>query len=306
MKVHIGIVTWNRLSLTKLCLESLLTKTKDNFTCTVVDNGSHDGTVEYLLHRAECTPNLTVRLLSRNMGVSVASNLAWDDGKDCDYFIKLDNDIEICDGNWLGRLVQLARTNPSLGPLGYQVYSRHTGSEKTLADGTRILAVPCCNGACACISHALHEQLGYWNESYGLYGYEDLEYSWRALQVGSQPVYLKTDGKTVLIHHGEDPQRIDRQIETVKKTSWTSASHGTRAYLLHLFLFEKGLLPLKMERKYLPQEVDGVYRFTLNPAHKKIQRLVQQLSKTVRITQDGEISHLDLSAWMSSHDSLSG
>ena len=217
MKVHIGIVTWNRLSLTKLCLESLLTRTKEDFTCTVVDNGSRDGTVEYLMQRKNCTPNLNVRLLSRNMGVSMASNLAWDDAKNCDYFIKLDNDVEICDGDWLGNLLQVAKNNPSFGPLGYQLCSKHTGVEKKLADGTNVLEVPCCNGACACIPRSLHEQLGFWNEGYGVYGYEDLEYSWRALQVGSKPVYLKSAGMNALLHHGNKPEAFDLRLETVKK-----------------------------------------------------------------------------------------
>ncbi|MCR5813467.1 MAG: glycosyltransferase family 2 protein [Desulfovibrio sp.] len=299
MQVHIGIVTWNRLALTKRCLESLLTKTQGDFTCTVVDNGSCDGTVEYLSQRAQCTPKLTLRLLSRNMGVSVASNLAWDAAKTADFFIKLDNDVEIVDPLWLCRLLQLANNQPSFGPLGYQLYAKHTGAEKRLADGTRVLEVPCCNGACACIPRALHEQLGFWNEGYGVYGYEDLEYSWRALRVGFTPVYLHCE-TPALLHHGEEPEYWDPRQEAIKKTSRTAPLQGTKAYLLHLFLFEQGLLPLKMVRKYLPSEDHGSYRFTLNPRYKTIQRLLKELVQRVEITQDGDLSRLDLRAWQRS------
>ena len=30
----------------------------------------------------------------------------------------------------------------------------------------------------------MHERLGFWNEGFGRYGYEDLEYSWRARKAG--------------------------------------------------------------------------------------------------------------------------
>lgn len=295
MKAHIGIVTWNRLPLTKLCLQSLFTKTRGDFTCTVVDNGSHDGTCEYLTALAESTPNLSIRLLSRNMGVSVASNLAWDDAEHADFFIKLDNDVEICDSDWLLRLEKLAIDNPCFGPVGYQLCSWHIGTLKTLADGTLVKEVNCCNGACACISRDLHAKLGFWNEGYGVYGYEDLEYSWRAKRVGSIPVYLLAEH--ALVHHGKDPEQLDQDIEEIKKTSRTSALHGTKAYLLFLFLFEQGLLPLKMGRKYLPERVNGRYRFSFNPEYRKVQHLMNQLVKTVAISQDGDISRLDLRSW---------
>ena len=297
MKIHIGIVTWNRLELTRLCLESLFTRTHGDFSCTVVDNGSRDGTVEYLSACAQRMPNLTLRLLSRNMGVSVASNLAWDDARQADFFIKLDNDVEICDPDWLLRLVRVSQANPTLGPLGYRLCSWHTGTARTLSDGTCVTMVSCCNGACACIPRILHEKLGFWNEGYGRYGYEDLEYSWRALKAGFFPAYIERD--QALVHHGTDPKQINLEQEEMKKVSRTSALHGTKAYLLYLFLFEQGLLPLKMGRKYLIQEVNGKYIFALNGEYKHVQKLMNMLVKTVQITQDGEISCLDLHAWQS-------
>ncbi|MBQ7618334.1 MAG: glycosyltransferase family 2 protein [Desulfovibrio sp.] len=298
MLVHVGIVTWNRLSLTKLCLESLLELTRTDFKCTVVDNGSTDGTVDYLLQmQGRYAPKIRVKRLRRNMGVSVASNLAWAAEKEADFFVKLDNDVEIRDPDWLGRLLDLSKKRPDLAPLGFQLCPWHEGSGETLADGTRFIKVSCCNGACALIPRAVHEQLGFWNEGYGVYGYEDLEYSWRALRAGFQPVYLA--GQEALLHHGLEPERYNQRQEAIKLESRTAKLHGTKAYLLYLFLFEQGLLPLRMERKYLAKEVDGFYHFTLNPAHKQLQKMIQNLVKTVEVTTEGNLARLDLSKWQS-------
>ena len=40
MRIHVSLITWNRLSLTRLCLESLLRL----YSLTIVDNGSSEGT----------------------------------------------------------------------------------------------------------------------------------------------------------------------------------------------------------------------------------------------------------------------
>ena len=63
MRAHIGIVTWNRLELTRLCLTSLLAHTPPGYGLTVVDNGSTDGTPQYLTALAEAHPHM--RLLTR-------------------------------------------------------------------------------------------------------------------------------------------------------------------------------------------------------------------------------------------------
>ena len=158
--------------------------------------------------------------------------------------------------------------------------------------------VSCCNGACACIPRIIHEKLGFWNEGYGIYGYEDLEYCWRALKAGFFPAYIQKE--QALVHHGADPQQINYVQEDMKKVSRTSSLHGTKAYLLYLFLFEKGLLPLKTGRKYVIREENGRYIFTLNDEYKHVQKLMNNLVKTVQITQDGDLSCLDLRAWQTS------
>ena len=295
MRAHIGVVCWNRLELTRLCLTSLLQKTPPGYGLTVVDNGSTDGTKEFLQSLASAHPHMRLHLLRRNMGVAVASNLAWDDAANADFYVKLDNDVEVLDPQWLNRLMRMLTDNPRLGMVGYKLCAKHEGTPLTLADGSPALEVICCNGACACIPHAVHELLGFWNEGFGRYGYEDLEYSWRARRAGYTLAYAPQ--QDALRHHGTEPEFIDPEQERGKLSSHTSDISGTKAYLLYLLLYEQGVIPLKMGRKYLPSQDPEGLTFSLNPAHKALQRLMVRLINSVDTSQQGDLSQLDLRAW---------
>lgn len=295
MRAHIGVVTWNRQDLTRLCLTSLLAQTPPGYSLTVVDNGSTDGTPLYLKELADAHPHMRLRLLKRNMGVAVASNLAWEDANGADYFVKLDNDVEIRDPHWLERLMGMLAADERVGMAGYRLCPWHEGTPIQLADTTPALSVACCNGACACIPRAVHEKLGFWNEGYGRYGYEDLEYSWRARRAGYLLAYALHED--AVRHLGAEPEWRDPDIESGKLSSRTAALSGTKAYLMYLLLFEQGIIPLKVDRKYLPVEGPDGLSFSLNPKHKALQRLLTHLVQTVETSQIGDISQLDLRAW---------
>ena len=185
MCAHLAVVTWNRLALTRICLESLLARTPPGYTLTIVDNGSEDGSREYLQSLAAAHAHIRLKLLSRNMGVSVAANLAWDDAADDDFYIKLDNDVEILDPLWLERLTRCWRkirrwawpptgsaTGMSLPSTACPARRRRSGTDHGLRRGLRLY------------SPRVYERLGFWNEGYGRYGHEDQDYSWRARKAG--------------------------------------------------------------------------------------------------------------------------
>ena len=295
MRVHLCILTWNRLELTQKCLASLLEKTPPGYALTVVDNGSADGTQEYLHQLATCNPHMNVHFLRRNMGLAVASNLAWDDAAEADFCVKMDNDLEFRDPQWLERLVDITRGDPRVGVAGYRLCPWHTGTPITLADGSLAYETTSCNGGCVCIPRSVHERLGFWNEGFGRYGYEDLDYSWRARRAGYLVVYAPQED--AIIHLGAEPECLDPEQEIGKLTNRTASLSGTKAYLMYLLLYDKGILPLKMERKYLPTPGPDGLTFPLNPSHKALQRLLVNMIKTVDVSQKGNLSQLDLRAW---------
>lgn len=121
---NIGLVTFNRLEYTKQSIQSILKTTRSKWKLTVVDNGSTDGTVEYLqkLHNESYIDNLIC--LESNIGVAKASNIAWLLEPNAGFFVKIDNDIIIKNDCWLFDMINLIKANISLGLVGYNVENK--------------------------------------------------------------------------------------------------------------------------------------------------------------------------------------
>ena len=106
MKVIIGLITFNCLKYTKLCLKYL--KCSYPHEILVIDNGSIDGTVEWLR-----TQNVTLIEHGQNLGVPYASNTmfdyTWKDDPD-NVLIVISND-NILLPNAIDNLVASAQTS---------------------------------------------------------------------------------------------------------------------------------------------------------------------------------------------------
>jgi|GEM_PF-853030 glycosyltransferase involved in cell wall biosynthesis/GT2 family glycosyltransferase/Flp pilus assembly protein TadD len=191
--VNIGMVTWNRLEFTKQAIEAVWRKTRHPYVLTVVDNGSTDGTREWLgeMHRQGAVSNLV--LLPENVGVARASNLAWSAVPEAGYFLKLDSDMVALKPDWLERMVETAVRIPTLGALGYSVEPRSYPSETV--DGVLVRPKREANigGACFLVPKAVHERLGWWCEDYGLYGEEDGDFALRIRLAGLFNAYMEDE-----------------------------------------------------------------------------------------------------------------
>ena len=103
-RVAIYTLTKDRLKYTKRMFAALERFTHRHYDHFVIDQGSKDGTVEYLKTRS-----LKKLILNKeNTGISHGSNQALDAiHSDYDYIMKLDNDAEILTDNWLEEIVKL-------------------------------------------------------------------------------------------------------------------------------------------------------------------------------------------------------
>lgn len=111
--IHLAFVTYNRLDYTKRSLAALLADPSEQFSLTIWDNGSTDGTAEYLKREVN-DPRVTELVLSQeNVGQAGAMNHAW--GRtDAELIGKLDNDCLVPPG-WTRVLAQAHRDVPRLG-----------------------------------------------------------------------------------------------------------------------------------------------------------------------------------------------
>jgi GT2 family glycosyltransferase len=179
--VNIVVTTFNRISSTVRCLESIKKFTDHPYKLTVVDNGSNDETPNYLksLKRKKVIDNLF--LLKNNMGVSVACNIGINSAG-TPFSLKMDNDNLIKKSDWLGRLVAKAKADESIGLVAYNVYNDNKKGE-----------VDRCGGSILLIPGRTRTAVGNFCEEYSPYGEEDSDFSLRVKLSGLKNYYLAPD-----------------------------------------------------------------------------------------------------------------
>lgn len=205
------MVTYNRLDLTKRTINCLW-NTGRLFNLVVVDNGSTDGTPEYLVNlklEAEAEVNndhdclapyptishVELILLPENKGIAVGRNLALKkaDELKTQWYCTIDNDVE-CPEGWLEECVKILKANKTFGALGVNMEERpyplitksgYTFQEKPRGNlGT----------ACMVFRKQLHQMIGFFTTEYGLYGEEDSDFGMRSQVAGFKLGYIERMG----------------------------------------------------------------------------------------------------------------
>ncbi len=109
-KVTVIVINWNGREFLSTCLKSLNNQTWKDFEILLVDNGSTDGSPEFV---AENFPRIKVIKLKQNQGFCKASNIgiALANGE---YIVLLNNDTEVAP-HWLEELVKALDEHPEVG-----------------------------------------------------------------------------------------------------------------------------------------------------------------------------------------------
>lgn len=293
--VNITMVTWNRVNLTRLCIERLLSTNLTDSIIHIIDNGSTDGTQEYLSTLSTIHNKVKVYFLRKNYGVAIAANFGWS-LTDSDYYIKIDNDIEILDENWLDYLVGFAERNKEVGMLGYRLLEKHKVSPVYLSSGDLFHSSEGCGGGVVCIPKRIHQCCGFWNEDYGCYGFEDLDYNNRVVLSGYKIGYYPNDKITKHIGYESD---INLDNEKIKLDSVNDITKGEKLYLLNKFLFDNKIREIYVTRKFLPIISNNNIYFKQNKDYLSIIEIHKQLMDNVTYTKNGDKIAINLKAFQS-------
>ncbi len=188
------VVNWNGKHLLEQSIPSILGQTYAEVEVIVVDNGSSDGSVEYLRR----FPEVRVIELPENRGYGEPSNLAFEKARG-EWIATVNNDM-VLDPDWLRHLVSAIESDPAcfsvqgrnlkqgesgvidgcgigLRPCGAALRLYHNQSDAPSAgEPTPIFAAS--SGAAVYRKRMLAE-IGYFDTSYFIY-YEDLDAGWRA------------------------------------------------------------------------------------------------------------------------------
>ena len=111
--VNVIIICWNALEYTRVTIDSLCTKTDIPFSLTLVDNGSSDGTLEYLksIKTSEYLKCINIIHNDENMGVGYAYNqgLQVSIADNYKFSCFCNNDLFFSQG-WLRTLINAAQS----------------------------------------------------------------------------------------------------------------------------------------------------------------------------------------------------
>lgn len=164
----VSFIAWNRMGLTVRNLTALL-DTKDDFQLHIVDNNSLDGSWEYI---NELKDNRIVARtkLAINQGPIHAANYNLSKRRKEQFFIILDNDVNIHTSDWVSRFMDNFKAFPELGLLGAvskEYFDRYRlPLVKQQFEDSFYLQVQrgFVEGCCQCFRPELLELLGYWSE----------------------------------------------------------------------------------------------------------------------------------------------
>lgn len=212
--ISLVIPSMNKLLYTRRCLDSLLGTVGVEFEFVIVDNGSTDGTAEYLLEfrkqaTAQQTP-CTVLFNDRNVGACTARNQAIGLCRGSEIAF-LDNDIVLRDRNWLLTLREtlyaderIALVTPKLlfpfppyaiehagiaisptGAIGY--LGRGADREDPAFNEQRELQGSA--SACVLVKRAVLDEVGVFDEIFNPVQFEDLDLFYRMRSHGYRLLY---------------------------------------------------------------------------------------------------------------------
>ena len=118
-KVLAATVAFNRQWMVEKAITSWLDLVPSGlWDLYIVDNGSDDGTAEWVADLARSFDFVHAILLDKNLGTAVALNLAWRESKEGQHRIKADSDVVVHTHGFLEKMVECLDAMPELGIVG--------------------------------------------------------------------------------------------------------------------------------------------------------------------------------------------
>jgi GT2 family glycosyltransferase len=281
------IPTYNNLALTQDCLDAIQRQTAPGaYEIIVVDNGSTDGTPDFLRHLEELGQIRGI-LNPRNLGFAKACNQgAWAARRE--FLLFLNNDTVVTPG-WLEELVRSAREHPQAAAVGakllypddtvqhagvvisaekkfFHIYQRvhkdhpAVNKERTFQSLT---------AACLLVRREPFFRMGGFDEKFHN-GWEDVDLCLRFVQQGFQLWY---NPRAVVYHlESKTPGRFDREAENSRLliSRWSQALVPDAEHYFH----EDGI---SLERVKVKGELVAImHDRNVNPFWDEARRLKNQ------------------------------
>jgi GT2 family glycosyltransferase len=197
-KIAIIMVNYNGKNLLKTAIDSIVAKTTyPNYQLILVDNGSTDGSVEFI---KKAYPWITLICNAENRGYAEANNQGIRASK-AKYYLLLNTDIEIYTKGWLTRLVDIIESDKTVGivtcwrPLSEKTIDSSRGPGEQVGPPYEVKFAA---GAVFLIKGETIDNIGLMDEIFTPCYFEDADWCDRALSAGWK---ILLDPSTVVIHY---------------------------------------------------------------------------------------------------------
>lgn len=239
------ILNWNGKEMVKDCLSSLFKLTNyPNYKVIVVDNGSTDGSIEFVKKNFK---KADVLALNKNYGFVIGNNKGMKYALkkyNPKYILLLNNDTEIIQKDWLTQMIKAAESDKKIGIVGCNLLF----SDKTIQfRGIRKLSliippfphfitkeksshsyyslfIP---ATCFLIKRELISTIGFFDEIFAPFSAEDGDFCMRAIKNGFKIFHC---GEASIVHKiGLSTKKIE------EKTKWFVFTKNHFLFLLKHF-----------------------------------------------------------------------
>lgn len=193
-RCDIIIPIWNNPEYTKACIENIMANTKFPYHLILVDNASAAATKNYLEDLKSKEPSLvTLVRNNENLGFVKAVNQGLK-AATAPYLCILNNDTVPAPG-WLENMVRFAEEHPEAGLINPQCGGH---GDTPIAEYAKMLEkkrgsymeMNQCQGFAMLLRKELVDKIGYLDESFGIGGFDDTDYSMRAHKAGYRSVAI--------------------------------------------------------------------------------------------------------------------
>jgi len=288
--ITVIIPNWNGRNLLEECLGSLERQTFRDFEIIVVDNGSTDGSKEFIRDRF---PDVKIIEMKENTGFASACNAGIRESKG-DLIVLLNNDAN-ADEKWLEKMVSVFEKHPEIGFCASRIlfkddsgiidsagdefstwgfgYKRGHGEEDDARFNEETSVFSACAGA-GVYRKEMFERIGYFDEDFFAY-YEDIDLSWRAWATQYRCLYVPE----AVVYHKEKAtsgKDNDRYLYLVQRNQELVLAKSVPAEVLLVCLPAHFLFVIASFLWYFMRGKAGIFIRAKNDALKMIPKMLKK------------------------------
>ena len=263
VSVSIIIPTFNRKSDLINCLDSILKQTYRDYEILVIDNGSTDGTLEYLKNKK----NIKIIKNLTNLGASAARNQAIVKSNG-EFLWFLDSDAEVKDKNCLYNMIKILKENSDIGQIGGEMvlfdknYKIRVSNSNRNQDGVFIYTYSAkmrevdyvATSNCFMKKSLLFKVGGF--DPYYFYGYEDNDLGFQVRKIGYKNII---DDRILAYHHVDKKTRLSNFFRFHRNSVRLLIKKENLFFLLFL-----PIIDFYTTLKLLPKRVEELKKRDLN------------------------------------------